>query len=194
MIGRQSPFLVVDASRVPGSGHLPGLADQRKTIAELFPQATIVDSTARSWNQINQIVSNSAVFHYMGHGRADGTGTTLAYGPNHPLSAKDFSAKLFRNSQLVVLAACSTAKQKENGSWDSNSLIYVLLQAGVPQIVATRWNVDSAITSQFMIDFYQHIQQHNTVEQAVFEARKQTMASTPHPYYWAGFSIAGRIN
>jgi CHAT domain-containing protein/tetratricopeptide (TPR) repeat protein len=193
-INQRTPILVLDASHAPNSGYLPGIESQRNAIAELFPKTAIVDSMNASWASLRSQVTASAVFHYMGHGRADGSGTALAFRQGRSLSAKDFSPELFRNTQLVVLAACSTAKGRENGLWDSDSLVHAFLRAGVPQIIASHWNVDSETTSRFMISMYQHVKAGRTVEQAAFDARKEALVKMPHPYYWAGFSVTGRVN
>lgn len=193
-INRQTPVLVLDASRAPNSGYLPGLDVQKKTITELFPHSTIVDSTTRTWAQLRGKLSENVVFHYMGHGRADGSGTALAFSQGRSLSAKDFNPALFANTQLVVLAACSTAKARDNGNWDSDSLVHAFLEAGVPHIVASRWNVDASTTSKTMVSFYQHVSAGDSVDQAMFKAKKEILAVLPHPYYWAGFSVTGRVN
>jgi CHAT domain-containing protein len=193
-IDQQTPILVLDASHAPKSEYLPGIESQRRAIAGLFPNATIVDSMDTTWASLRSRVTASVVFHYMGHGRADGSGTALAFRQGRSLSAKDFSPELFGNTQLVVLAACSTAKGRENGLWDSDSLVHAFLRAGVPQIIASHWNVDSETTSRFMISLYQHVKSGSTVEQAAFDARKEALVNMPHPYYWAGFSVTGRVN
>lgn len=191
-INRQTPIFVLDASRAPNSGYLPGLDTQRKIITKLFSRSTIIDSTTKSWAQLRSKLSENVVFHYMGHGRADGSGTALAFSQKESLSAKDFSPALFTNTQLVVLAACSTAKARDN--WDSDSLVHAFLEAGVPQIIASHWNVDASTTSRTMVSFYQHVSAGDTVDQAMFKARKEVLAVLPHPYYWAGFSVTGRVN
>jgi len=193
-INRRTSIFVLDASRVPNSGFLPGLDAQRKAIAELFPRSTIVDSTTRTWAQLHGELSENVVFHYMGHGRADGSGTALAFSQGRSLSGKDFNPSLFAHTQLVVLAACSTGKGRDNGIWDSDSLVRAFLEAGVPQIIASHWNVDASTTSKTMVSFYQHVSAGDTVDEAMFKAKKEILVVFPHPYYWAGFTITGRVN
>jgi CHAT domain-containing protein len=193
-INKKTPILVLDASHAPKSGYLPGIETQRKAIAGLFPRSTVMDSLNTSWSEVQHRFPEASIFHYMGHGRADGSGTALAFNQNRTLSAKDFTPELFRNMQLVVLAACSTAKGRDNGLWDTDSLVHAFLAAGVPQIFASHWNVDSETTSRLMISFYQHAGPGRSVEQAAYDARKEILATMPHPYYWAGFSVTGRVN
>jgi CHAT domain-containing protein len=186
-----SVFLL-DASRAPGAGYLPGIAAQRNAITRLFPQTTLADSTRTEWIDLRARMRTSELFHYMGHGKLDGTQTSLDYNGVRSLRAKDFAPELFKHSQLVVLAACSTGK--DLGLLDTNSLVHAFWTAGVPAVIASHWNVDSETTSEIMIALYQHLAQGKDVTQAISEAQTEMLKSKPHPYYWAGFSLAGRVS
>lgn len=193
-ITHQTPILILDASHAPNSGFLPGIEAQKKAIAALFPRAQILDSTGVTWSEFGRRLAGSTVFHYMGHGRPDGSGTALMFSLDRTLSARDLASGPFRGTELAVLAACSTNKGQENGLWDSNNLVHALLSAGVPQIVASHWNVDSETTSKLMISFYRNLKSGMKVEQAAYDARKEIRAGMAHPYYWAGFSVTGSVD
>jgi CHAT domain-containing protein len=66
--------------------------------------------------------------------------------------------------------------------------------ARVPRVIASHWDVDSATTSRLMISFYQNIANQKPAVQAIFDARKEILLSHPHPYYWASFSLTGRVS
>jgi CHAT domain-containing protein len=191
-ISMTKSLLLLDASHAPGAGYLPGMAAQKNTIAHLFPHTSLVDSTKTEWADLRARVGTSALFHYMGHGRLDGTGTSLDYNGIRSLRAKDFAPELFKRSQLVVLAACSTGK--DIGLLDTNGLVHAFLAAGVPAVISSHWNVDSETTSDLMIVFDQQLAQGTDVAQAMSQARVEVLKSKAHPYYWAGFSLAGRVN
>jgi CHAT domain-containing protein len=193
-VDSRSEIFVLDASRSPGSGFLPGMEAQRSSIARMFSRTKIVDSVGTSWSEVSPRLKSSRVFHYMGHGRPDGSGTTLVFNANESLRAKDIAPETFAQSQLVVLAACSTARGRENGLLDTNSLVRAFLMARVPRVIASHWDVDSATTSRLMISFYQNIANQKPAVQAIFDARKEILLSHPHPYYWASFSLTGRVS
>jgi CHAT domain-containing protein len=191
-IATSSSLLLLDASHAPGAGYLPGMASQRDAIMRLFPQTKLVDSTKTQWTDLRNRVRTSELFHYMGHGRLDGAGTSLDYNGILSLRAKDFSPEFFKHSQLVVLAACSTGN--DLGLLDTNSLVHAFWAAGVPAVIASHWNVDSETTSEIMIALYRHLAEGKNAAQAMSEAEREVLKSKPHPYYWAGFSLAGRIS
>ena len=187
---RQEPLLLLDATHLQRSGYLPGMDEERNTIREIFPRAEVIDSASARWEIVRRSLARSELFHYMGHGLPDGTGTSLLFNETHTLHAQDFTPELFRRSQLVVLAACSSGKGQD-GLLDTDNLVHALLDAGVPRVIASLWNVDSQSTSQFMQRFYRDLSKDETVAQAMIDARNETMKKTPHPYYWASFSLTG---
>ena len=189
--GRES-FTLVDASHAKKTGYLPGFATQRETIARLFPKTQIIDSFNTDWSITRARLGSTQLFHYMGHGRPDGSGTSLDYDAQRSLHAYDFAPDLLSRTQLVVLAACSGAAGREYGIADTSNLVRVFLGAGVPSVVASHWNVDAASTSQLMDNFYQHLKNKESVARAMYNARIGMLHANPHPYFWAGFGLSGR--
>lgn len=192
--GLNAELLLLDASHISGSTYLPGMEAQRTLISRLFPRTHIVDSSTTRWNEIHSLLALNQIFHYIGHGRRDGSGTSLVLNAKDSLRATDIDPKLFARSQLVVLAACSTAIGRESGLLDTNSLVRAFLTAGVPSVVASHWDVDSASTSRLMVNFYQNIAAEKSIVQAIYLARKEILVDKPHPYYWASFSLTGRLS
>jgi CHAT domain-containing protein/tetratricopeptide (TPR) repeat protein len=192
-VTRQESLLLLDATRSPLSGYLPGMEEERKMILFTFPRARVIDSSGTRWEDVAPSLARSKIFHYMGHGRPSGTGTGLLFNEAHALRAQDFTSEIFRKSQLVVLAACSSGKGK-NGLLDMDNLVHALLGSGVPRVVSSQWNVDSKTTSQLMESFYRNLGKDKTVAQAMLDARSEMVRRAPHPYYWASFSVAGLPN
>lgn len=190
----RADLLLLDASHTPDSGYLPGMEAQRNAISRIFPRTQIIDSSSSSWREMRSRLSSSQIFHYMGHGKRDGSGTTLVLNAKESLKAKDIDPNLFRRSQLVVLAACSTAIGRENGLLDANSLVRAFLMARVPRVIASHWDVDSESTSRLMISFYRNLNNDKSISRAIYHARKAMLAERPHPYYWASFSLTGRAS
>jgi CHAT domain-containing protein len=184
--------LLVDASRSPQSGYLPGMEAERKSIVGLFPRTKVVDSSATNVPDFQAQLATSEVFHFMGHGKQDGSGTHLVLSDKLTLGAKDFTPEFLQRSRLVVLSACSTGRGEKDGYLDTDSLVHSFLRAGVPSIVSSHWNVDSASSSRLMSSFYGHLITDKSVARAMYNARREMLGMNSHPYYWAGFSVVGR--
>jgi CHAT domain-containing protein len=182
--------LLVDATHSAQSGFLPGMEDERRAILQAFQHVQVIDSASARWEAVRRALGKTRIFHYMGHGRPDGTGTGLLFNETHALRAQDLTPELFKNSQLVVLAACSSGKGRD-GVLDMDNLVHALLNSGVPRVIASQWNVDSGTTSQLMQSFYRNVAKGEPVARAMFDARNEMVKRAPHPYYWASFTVAG---
>ena len=144
--------------------------------------------------RLRQPLLGSAGFHFMGHGIRDGAGSDLMLNDNLSLNARYFSPEILKRSRLAVLSACSTGVGKENGLLDTENLVHSFLSAGVPSVIASHWNVDSASTGRLMSSFYVNLAKGESVVHAIHDARNEMLTTQSHPYFWAGFNLAGRAN
>ena len=189
-IGQAQSLFLLDATRSSRS-RPPGMDVERDFIAKTFPKSRVVDAENANWENSRGDVAASQIFVFMGHGQRSNTGTDLLLAPKVSLGAADFTADRFAHSEMVVLGACSSGNR---GVLDNQNLVHSFLVAGVPRVVASHWDVDSNSTSQLMVSFYKHVLTDPTVADAMLAARKDMLKKMPHPYYWAGFSVTGRVN
>jgi CHAT domain-containing protein/cytochrome c-type biogenesis protein CcmH/NrfG len=198
------PALVVASTASSAREGLPPLVDveaEADAVARRFQNARVLQGSQATLSAIMENLPSSAVFHFAGHALAsrDQSGLMLARAngqSNAP--AKAFSlmdATTLRRLnlqklQLAVLSACSTGSGAE-GAEDSNNLSDVLLRAGVPHVVASRWAVVE--TRRFMDDFYRNALAGQPVSAAIRTASLDMLADTrtAHPYYWSAFSAYG---
>ena len=190
-IGQAQSLFLLDATH---SDYLPGMKEERASIAKSFPRSRVVDAENANWENSRHDVAASQIFVFMGHGLRSNTGTNLVLSPKISLGAADFTPDRFARSEMVVLAACSSGRSGKEGLQDNQNLVHSFLAAGVPRVVASRWDVDSGSTSQLMVSFYKHVLTDSTVAEAMLDARRDVLEKMPHPYYWAGFSVTGKVN
>jgi len=183
-------FLLMDASQ---AGGLPGHNGERDAIREAFPGAMILSPSDSQWIVARKEMARSEIFAFIGHGRPSGTGTALMYG-KQALSVKDFPPEMLRNLQIAVLSACSSASGGDSGLLETDNLVHKFISAGVPNVIASQWNVDSRSTGDLMARFYHNLDQGETVSMALASARRDLRARKSHPYYWAAFDLVGRVN
>ena len=76
---------------------------------------------------------------------------------------------------------------------DLNSVARTLVAAGVPDVVASRWRVDSTITRQLMRVFYSNLISGQSPAESLRAASSaaRNIPSYHHPYYWASFAVFG---
>ena len=182
---------------------LPDADREAQSVASQFLHARLLYGTEVTALAIKQELSGSDVLHFAGHAVSGikQSGLVLASlkddyeqadEPNL-LSASDLEKATLQRLELVVLSACATA-ETEKGFMGPETLVRGFLRAGVPQVVASRWPVDSLSTRQMMAEFYSRLLKGLSVGRALQQAadKLRLQPETAHPYYWAAFSSYGR--
>jgi CHAT domain-containing protein len=156
------------------TGRLPGI--------EVFNAA---DTTAESFADH---LARSEMFIFWGHGEAGG----LQMPGRPPLQAKDFPPESLQRLQLAAFIACSSGAGGD-GVPDTINLIHALLSGGVPEVIASKWDVSRESTERMLGRFYQHLLKGETPAHAMLEARQYVFQTGQvNPYYWAAFTLNGK--
>jgi CHAT domain-containing protein len=191
----RAPLLLEKQDRVllvNGSGNLPGNDMERESVTSNYPHTLIMDGDGVTKADIRKASRDRAAFIYSGHTREDGDNLVLAVNPSTWMKAEDFVPGSLSKMRLVILSACASGVS-QNGLENSHNFVHAFLLAGVPNIVASGWDVDSKTTAQFMQKFYESLGQGESAAHALDHARKAMRSVKPNPYYWAAFSLTGRI-
>jgi CHAT domain-containing protein/tetratricopeptide (TPR) repeat protein len=204
-VSPSDPALVV-AAPTNSEGSLeppPGSLSEANEIAHQFVHATLLSGSKARIAAVQREIVRSNVFHFAGHATfaragaamllADGNLDIRGMRGKHSNSAEQLADQSLRRIKLAVFSACGTARPSEASQW--NSVVTDFLQAGTEEVVASRWNVDSAATAEFMASFYGSVLSGSTVPSALQTAAKKlrTTPGTTHPYYWAAFSSFGAV-
>jgi CHAT domain-containing protein/lipopolysaccharide biosynthesis regulator YciM/ketosteroid isomerase-like protein len=110
--------------------------------------------------------------------------------------------KLDLNAELVVLSACQTARGRVAAGEGVIGMSWALFVAGSPAAVVSQWKVDSARSSELMIEFHRNLLHNERAGKAAVtksEALRQAALKLlhgpyNHPAYWAGFILIGDDN
>lgn len=199
--------LVVGSPALSGSlvASLEPLGDalqEAQYVASKFRVSMLLTGSRATLETVQHELPESEIFHFAGHAlsRSEHAGLLLANPGSHNgvdsgataiLDNDGLASMNLRNLQLAVFSACSTARDRNPGESSSESLVNLFLRAGVSQVIATRWNVDSRITARYMAIFYDNLLSDETVISSVGNASLQLRAQeeTRHPYYWAAFTV-----
>ena len=75
-------------------------------------------------------------------------------------------------------------------------LSWALFVAGTPTAVVSQWKVDSASTTELMLDFHRNRLAANSKAQSLRKAMLKMLGSAQykHPFYWAPFVVIGDAN
>jgi CHAT domain-containing protein len=171
---------------------LPDVVTEGETVANRFVSARLLTGQSATLRDALEHIPDSGVFHFAGHSSNSYTTPGILLSDT-TLTAKSLEKFQVSRTQLVVLSACDTEAGALGSVEAADSLVGYFVRAGVPRVVASRWNVDSALTQQFMNVFYVHLLGGSSVEESIFQAQKtmRNQSMTVHPYYWAVFTVFG---
>lgn len=198
---RDARVLVI-ASKASFVGLDPGpdISQEAESIAASFPEARLLADPNATVQEMQAQLPNVESLHFIGHAIStpDREGLVMfeRSGDSEATlwGADDVRERFFRRTQLVVLSACSTGKSYRGRRGVQGALMRSLLLAGVPNVVASRWNVDSRLTARFMDVFYRTLASGESVSSSIHaaETAMSNQGETQHPYYWAAFAVFGR--
>lgn len=194
-ISADSGALIVVASGAqdPGLTPLPDATDEGNDVVSYFHNANLVSGSQLTRSEVLHNLRMAQVFHFVGHALVDVDEVGLIIGPDVVVNSRDMAKARFRDLRLVVLSACDTAGGVDGRFADLTSLARILAAAGVSQIVASRWNVDSAATRELMRAFYSNLMSGKTPAAALHSATiaVRSLPRYRSPYYWGSFTVFG---
>ncbi|MGB6192251.1 MAG: CHAT domain-containing protein, partial [Terracidiphilus sp.] len=194
--------LVVGASHVTGEPLLPEVLREAQTVAATDTGVTTLLAGNATEPNVAAHLASASLIHFAGHAtRYQGTTRMLLASTGQPGDKPWLDTPLLlknppRAARLVVFSACSTGKREEGWDHDMGDIVDTLASLGVPEVVATRWQIDSASAVPMMRVFYQGLANGLKVPQALTSARKSLArdARYSHPYYWAAWYASGTGN
>jgi CHAT domain-containing protein len=181
-------------SNDPSVPLLPDVVLEGAMVAHSFHSAKLLTGKEATAAAVLSNLPNASVFHFAGHGisSSEETGILLS---DSLLSAPALTQASLSGIQLVVFSACDTQEGSSSGVYGVNSLVRTFLQAGVPHVVVSRWNVDSSATREFMDLFYRALFNGNSPARSI-QLAQVGLRSEPrmrHPYYWSAFTTYGNL-
>jgi CHAT domain-containing protein/cytochrome c-type biogenesis protein CcmH/NrfG len=194
-VSYQNRALVIGESSPGGDWkQLPEVEAEAKGIAGRFRYSRLLLGPEVNSADIAHEFGKIDVFHFSGHATALTDHPGLVLGTSSVLEISSFKGSGFLTPRLVVLSACSTANGTSGAFEDQDSLARLLFGSGVPEVVASRWMVDSHATSEIMNDFYTGLFSGQSVSGSLQTAVRNLKAQNEysHPFYWAGFAAFGK--
>ena len=201
--GFAGQMALVQADRIDteigiGLPPLPFLGEERNAISMAVPGVYTILGNDAVLGALTGAAHDYRWFHFSGHAVRWRQRTVLAGAPNRRGSSEEERRgfwNLGKNSQfcseLVFLAACSTAATDETESIGPEQLAGAAILGGARYAIAALWDVDSAATSVLSAAFYRALGDGLNPAAALRQATSR-LRSAPqyrHPYYWAPFVV-----
>jgi CHAT domain-containing protein len=196
--------LAVANPTVAGVAPIPDAAREASAIAALYGQGhgALLSGDRASTALFRENAADAGVIHIASHAETETNHPLESYlllasakaAGDGALTARDLLGMRLR-ANLVVLSACETARGKIGDGDGVMGLGWAVLAAGARASVLSQWKVDSAATSDLMIDFHRRLTAAGATDkaEALRQASLDAMRSPGrlHPFYWAAFIVVG---
>ncbi|HEY7159800.1 MAG TPA: CHAT domain-containing protein, partial [Acidobacteriota bacterium] len=181
---------------------LPEAEKEVKNLAKFYdPNRSMVLIQEQAQEQIlKDKAGDFETLHLATHGMINNSSPMYSYLLLSPGNSQDGLLEAWEISEmdlkarLIVLSACDTARGRIGPGEGVIGLSWALFIAGSPTALLSLWKVDSASTTELMIEFHQNfIAKRLPPDVAAQQAALQLMKKSEylHPFYWAGFVVVG---
>jgi len=181
---------------------------EAREIAALYQRPVWLPGPKASKARVLRYMDSAEVVHFAGHYVVDesspllskmllagGLGEHDSQEQDPDLSVFEIVRRRLGRTRLVVLSACQTGLDRYYAGEGPVGLARAFIEAGVPQVVASQWPVDSGATSELMINFHRYKHSGVGTPEALRKAQAEMLAGPDEtrrlPYYWAAFLCAG---
>jgi CHAT domain-containing protein len=179
---------------------LPDALSEGQKIAKRYARSQLIVGEHATIRSVSQGLRHAVLFHYAGHAVTEAAHPGLLLVSDSPgdqsgalLTAPAVEKLHLHGMRMAVLAACSTQRGSDGGTFDPDSLARAFLLAGAKEVVSSRWNVDSSVTSSLLDTFYRRLSANHSASDSLRMAAEAVREGdeTRHPFYWAGFTVIG---
>jgi CHAT domain-containing protein len=194
---QQKPTLQSGSSLILGvpDAQAPQILDEVQAVAKILPGAELLIGPHASEQALREKGMHSRLIHIATHGnfRQDNPMFSgIRLGTNYFSLYDLYQLKI--EAELVILSGCATGLNVVTAGDELLGLIRGLLYAGARSLLLTLWDVHDRSTSEFMSSFYSRLQDSQDNAVALQSAMKDLRSRYPHPYYWAPFTLIGKLS
>ena len=190
-----------------GLSNLPGAEAEAGDIARLYARSEVLTGSGATRTAFLEGLRRSDVVHYAGHATASTDAPSAARllfapdpatGDSGALYLHELGHQGLSRTRVVVLAACRTAAGAVSRVEGALSLGRPFLAAGVPDVVASLWDVDDAASRRFFVSFHRALLEEPDPLLALGKAQIAFLhaddVSLAHPASWAAFICMGGLD
>ena len=138
-----------------------------------------------------------SIFHFSGHAYSSDSSCSMVLQDQLEINTEELSQYSLR-LDLAVLSACETGLGKQEEGEGVRSIAKSLHESGVRSSIHSLWSVNDQKASEIMIEFYKHLFNGESKDQALRNAKLEFLRThsleSRHPFYWAAFIASGDMS
>jgi CHAT domain-containing protein len=173
----------------------PQILDEVQSVAKIMPESELLLGAEANEQSLREKGLHSRLIHIATHGsfRQDNPMFSgIRLGINYFSLYDLYQLKI--EADLVTLSGCATGMNVVTAGDELLGLIRGLLYAGARSLLLTLWDVHDRSTAEFMTSFYRRFQDGQEKGTAMQGAMIDLRSRYPHPYYWAPFTLVGKVS
>lgn len=190
-----------DSALAPGLGSLPMAGEEARRVGDFYPGATVLTGSAATHDALLLELGRHEIAHIAAHVLPASSNSEYArlllapakQGETGLVYAAEISGLQGPMPGLVVLNACGGSAGRLSRSEGSLSLALAFLRAGVPQVVATLWEVEDSVASRLAVEIHEELSTSRNPALALAEAQRRSLASSDpalsRPRAWSGYQL-----
>jgi CHAT domain-containing protein len=187
------------ANPKPTNQELKGTEKEAENLLKIFPQSETYLGEKATLDTFKTQASRFSILHLGTHGCFELAGcpnlkmqaNTILFANNQQYNIADAALLGLKNTELITLSACQTAKEANANGQEISGLAYVLERAGAKSSIASLWNAEDNTSAEIMTEFYQNLQKGMTKSEAMQKAKLSQIETNPHPFFWSPFILIG---
>ncbi len=188
------------ANPKPTQEELKGTEIEAETISKTFPGSEKYLGEKATLDTFKIQAARFSILHLGTHGcfkragcpNLDMQANTILFANKEQYNIADAALLGLKNTELITLSACQTAKEANADGQEISGLAYVLERAGAKSVIASLWNAEDNTSAEIMTQFYQNLKNGMTKSEAMRQAKLSQIKS--HPYFWSPFILIGAAN
>jgi CHAT domain-containing protein len=190
-----------------GLSNLPEAEAEAADIGRLYARSELLTGSGATKMAFLEGVRGSQVVHYAGHAAASADAPSTARllfardprtGDSGALYLHGLRRSALSRARVVVLAACRTAAGAVSRVEGALSLGRPFLAAGVPDVVASLWDIEDVVSRRFFVAFHRALLAEGDPVLALRKAQIALLrgadVSLAHPASWAVFICMGGVD
>jgi len=185
------------ANPKPTNQELKGTEKEAENLLKIFPQSETYLGEKATLDTFKTQASRFSILHLGTHGCFELAGcpnlkmqaNTILFANNQQYNIADAALLGLKNTELITLSACQTAKEANANGQEISGLAYVLERAGAKSAIASLWNAEDNTSAEIMTQFYQNLQKGMTKSEAMQKAKLSQIDQ--HPFFWSPFILIG---
>ncbi len=187
-----------DRNIFPGLGDLPDAKAEVLAAQRSFGDSEVLTERQGTKSQILERLDQFDAFVFAGHAVSNLSLPSQSYlvlAPSEQppdagvLLGKEIRLKEFRRLRLVVLSACSSIGVRSARASGLVGIARPFLQAGVPEVVGTLWNVHDRENAGLLPEFYRSVAGGTPAVHALREMQVAASSDPRNLRAWSSFEI-----